>query len=250
VPEPLRLSFAPGLFVLVGPDTDPTSQLRDAVSDAAKAGHHTVSAVIEPGREWAVGPLLDAGFHPGRQLLQLRCALPIEAHTTIVTRPFRPGSPDEVAWLAVNNRAFHWHPEQSGWTLEQLHDHMREPWFDPDGFFLHEADGKIVGFCWTKVHVPTDHEPQPVGEIFVIGVDPAYHGRGLGRALTVVGLTHLSSLGIERGMLYVESDNAAALQMYDRLGFREHHRLVWYSHPCAVESSVPTSEPASSEAVS
>ena len=47
------------------------------------------------------------------------------------------------------------------------------------------SDGRLAGFCWTKVH---DDEEPPLGEIYVIAVDPDFVGRGLGRALTVAGL--------------------------------------------------------------
>ena len=166
----------------------------------------------------------DVGLHPGRRLHQMRRSLPVEPALDppprLATRPFRVGV-DEAAWLEVNNRAFHWHPEQGGWDLDTLRARQQQPWFDPAGFLMVDdvapsGDAHLVGFCWTKVHA--DMHPV-MGEIYVIAVDPSAHGRGLGRALTLAGLAHLSDRGVPVGMLYVDADNSAAVALYQSLGF-------------------------------
>ena len=160
-----------------------------------------------------------AGLQRGRELRQLRRPLPVEQPSNLPVRPFEPGR-DEAAWLEVNNRAFSWHPEQGGWDLETLRNREQQPWFDPAGFLLHEREGKLAGFCWTKVH--PDHRP-PLGEIYVVAVDPSFRGLGLGRALVLAGLDHLARQGLTMGMLYVDADNAGALRLYEELGFTTDH---------------------------
>jgi mycothiol synthase len=164
------------------------------------------------------------GLTPGRVLYQMRRPLPVEESLrpegpALTTRPFQVGS-DEEAWLEVNNRAFHWHPEQGGWTEETIKAREVQPWFDADGFLLYEPEddpGRLAGFCWTKVHNPS------LGEIYVVAVDPDFTGRGLGRQLTLAGLGYLASKGLSEAMLYVDATNAPAVKLYVELGFTVNH---------------------------
>jgi mycothiol synthase len=164
------------------------------------------------------------GFTQARVLWQMRRSLlaPLaEPHLPegVHLRPFVVGA-DEREFLRVNNAAFDWHPEQGGWDLDQVKLREAEPWFDPNGFLLAvDADDRLLGFHWTKVHGDEGHSHEPIGEVYVLGVDPSARGMHLGAALTLAGLRHLRDRGLRQVMLYVEADNDAAVRVYHDLGF-------------------------------
>ena len=190
---------------------------------------------------------LSLGFDRVRVLWQLRRSLlaPVpgaDLPAGVILREFRPGKDDE-AWLALNAKAFAGHPDQGRWTRRDLEARMAEAWFDPAGFLLAErtVDRALLGFHWTKVHGAVRHDhaggPQgthdhdPIGEVYVLGVDPSAQGTGLGRALTLAGLRHLRDQGLHQVMLYVEADNHAATKLYQRLGFSRWATDVCFQRP-------------------
>ncbi|MGW4763477.1 mycothiol synthase [Streptomyces pseudogriseolus] len=140
----------------------------------------------------------------------------------VTVRTFEPGR-DDAAWLALNAAAFAHHPEQGSLTQRDLDDRKAEQWFDPEGFFLAERDGRLTGFHWTKVHAD-----EGLGEVYVLGVAPGAQGGGLGKALTTIGLRHLADRGLPTAMLYVDADNKAAVSVYERLGFVTHETDLMY----------------------
>jgi mycothiol synthase len=194
------------------------SELLTAVSRAAGSSLR----IWTRGDKAPLNDVLPAlGYTSTRTLLQMRCPLGTSSVAEpawpdgVVVRTFRVGI-DEEPWLAVNNAAFAGHPEQAGWTSEDLRAREAEAWFDPAGFFLADLDGRIVGFHWTKVHEKVGGN---LGEVYVIGVDPSTQGKGLGEALLLRGLQHLKDLGLATVLLYVEADNRGAIALYERHGF-------------------------------
>lgn len=199
-------------------------------------------------RLWSHGDLPGAkniaertGFNRIRTVIQMRRSLndPIpELPSDIAIRSFLVGI-DNEEWIALNNRAFIGHPEQSNWNLKDLEIRLKESWFDHRGFLIAEESGAMTGFCWTKVHgghthQHSDNEPEhdhdPIGEIYIMGVDPGHQGKGIGRAVTIAGLKHLRYQGIFSAMLYVDAANQGAISLYQSLGFTEWGRDVLYRY--------------------
>lgn len=235
-----------GYLNLVAASEDSTAMAEVVVHPEARR-RRIGAALIRTGlteggdgaRVWAHGDLEAAratasalGLVAVRKLLQMRRSLselpPVTADDVRVTT--YPGQDVDEELLRVNNAAFAWHPEQGGWTEAELAERRAEPWFDPAGLFLaydREASPgqRLLGFHWTKVHGPD------LGEVYVVAVDPAAQGRGLGAMLTLVGLHGLAErLGPEATvMLYVEADNSAAVRTYRKLGFEVFNMDVAYT---------------------
>ncbi|MGB3828108.1 MAG: mycothiol synthase [Ornithinimicrobium sp.] len=216
-------------------------------------GHGLLRQVLStwPGaRGWAHGDLPAAqalaaahALHPVRELWQMSRPLnhddpadlpELELPPGFAVRSFEVGR-DEQSWLRVNAEAFADHEEQGRTTLHDLQDRIHETWFDPHGFLLVEdvsdpEHPRLAAFHWTKVEPAAPGSSRATaGEVYVVGVAPAYQGRGLGRATTLLGLRHLRACGLNEVTLYVDGDNAAAVATYRRLGFERTAIDVMYA---------------------
>ncbi len=221
-----------GFALLRGPDLDlavaPDARghgLGTALAEAALAeASSRVTAWSHADHPAAAALARSLGFEAVRALwVMRRDASPVEVPSVegVTIRGYRPDDASEV--VRVNAAAFAHHPEQGSMDAANLAERMAEPWFDPAGLLVADAGGGLWGFHWTKQH------SDALGEVYVVAVDPAAQGRGLGRALTAAGLTHLAGLGVREIILYVESDNAPAIATYSHLGFSHTETHVQYA---------------------
>lgn len=173
---------------------------------------------------WAFGTL------PGGDALARRLGLSPVRALLRMERPLRSDEPGgkypegyriltytperAAALLALNAQAFAHHPEQGRLTAQEFDVLTRQPWFDAAGFFILLHGDDVVGLHWTKRH------GDGLGEVYLIAVDKAHEGRGLGSAMLAHGLAHLAAEGDHTVQLYVEGDQDRVVRMYQNAGFR------------------------------
>ena len=200
------------------------------------------------------------GLHRTRELLRMSCPtdclvvnLPdLSPDVTILTlaeADARFGQDTMNAEMVrVNNAAFSWHPEQSGWTTDDVVSRRHEPWFAPDECFValltDQPEGqstprhlapesgaapRVAGFVWTKLHGVSPTTPAgEAGELYLVGVHPHSQGKRIGTVLTSLAFRRLAARGVPELILYVEGDNTNALKVYGRSGFSVARRDVAY----------------------
>lgn len=197
-------------------------------------GRALLGAVPDSG-VWAFGDL-DAAHQfasathlvERRRLLVMQRRLEAGGDDHAGIRTFDPAT-DTDQFLALNEEAFAWHPEQAHFSRADLNARLAEDWYDPAGFLVADDAEGLTGFHWTKRH------PDGRGEVYILATHPRVQGTGLGRRLLAAGLDHLAAKGCPTVHLYVEASNVRAVELYDRAGFAVVHSDVLYGP--AAESS-------------
>jgi L-amino acid N-acyltransferase YncA len=88
----------------------------------------------------------------------------------------------------------------------------------PDLRLVAELDGEVAGVVWGTA---TSSRPVYAGVVeHSVYVDPAYAGRGLGRALLEAFLARAEAAGVWTVQAGIFPENAVSLALHESLGFR------------------------------
>lgn len=114
----------------------------------------------------------------------------------------------------------------TGWAEIKSRQVLSEVDFHPEGCYVAEANGKVVGYLTTTVTVARRQ-----GRIANMVVDAEYRGQGLGRALIQTALADFRDRGLLIARIEALADNEAACGLYRGLGFQELSRQVRFAMP-------------------
>ena len=90
-------------------------------------------------------------------------------------------------------------------------------------------EDRPVGYCWTRKILLAGPDPQEnKGLIHMMGVDPEYRNKGIGKKVLLAGLRYLKCSNIYRVELTVDKENPAARGLYQSVGFKGSMILEWY----------------------
>ncbi len=205
---------------------DPTQRSAGSYAAVAQA---LEADLREPMALWAFDEVqadgaVSRGLIETRAIVEMRRPLPAafsELPAGMAVAPFVMDR-DETNWLVLNQKVFANHPEAGSIDSADLALRMAQSWFDPAGLLILHHGSEPIGYVWTKEH------PGGVGEIYMIGLIPEYRGRGLARPLTRIGLERLATKGVATAMLYAEASNAAAIGLYESMGFSIVRRIALF----------------------
>ena len=198
-----------------------------AVDRTRELGIMTLHANISQDSFTAKRFLTRMGFTFVRRFLELRLdltemVLPEISKIASRCRPLQPSEEGRLTQLQNRSFAGTWGFNPN--TIEEITYRINLPNSSPDDIFLIFDSDKPVGYCWTR----TESWKKTVGRIYMLGVDPDYRGRGLGRQLLLAGLSCLKSKSLRVAVLTVDSENKAARVLYKSVGFELWKSSLWY----------------------
>ena len=167
-----------------------------------------------------------AGFQVIRRSLELEVGLVWLPEPGETTLPISYPDPDEADRLTdIQNRSFTGSWGFSPNTTEEIR-HALGTGDAAEGICLAMDGERPAGYCWSRIQ--ENGKGESWGRIGMVGVDPEYRGRGLGRDLLLAGLAYLRGKGLRLARLTVDSENTVACALYHSIGFTLRETSLWY----------------------
>jgi len=198
---------------------------------AKESGARVVHVNVPEDNVAAKGLLSELGFGFVRRFLDLRLKLSdaqllAGEQVALPCRHLQPGEEDKLT--EIQNRSFAGTWAYNPNTAEEIAYRLGLIGCSPEDVILILQEDKPVGYCWTATNLGEDAAGTNRGRIFMLGVDPDYRGKGVGKRALLAGLAHLMSKGVEAAELTVDSENAAACALYESVGFKVSSTSAWY----------------------
>lgn len=142
-------------------------------------------------------------------------------------RSLAPAEADKLT--LIQNRAF-----ADSWgfnpnTTDEIAYRINLSCSSPKNIIVVCLKNQLVGYCWMRLMMDENLEAGGItGEIHMLGVDPDFRRRGIGREVLLAGLSHLKSKGVTIVQLTADGEDPAPLALYESVGFEIDSRIEWY----------------------
>lgn len=110
------------------------------------------------------------------------------------------------------------------WKSRKAADIAEDCRANPEGVFVAEQDGQVIGYITTRIDATTQK-----GRIPNLAVDAAVRGSGLGRRLIGHALDYFRAQGMKLAQIETMASNSVGQHLYPACGFEEIARQVHYA---------------------
>ena len=209
-----------------------TELIRRALRRAEAAESKVAQACIPEINLTAKNLALRLGFRFIRQFYELQLDLSNIRLPDVERRGYiiRSLGPDEADNLThIQNRAF-----ADSWgfnpnTLDEIAYRINLSCCAPENIMMAYLENKPVGYCWTRIMIEDNPAVGDMkGEIHMLGVDPDFRKKGIGRNVLLAGLADLKNKGVATVELTADGEEPAAMGLYESVGFKVYSRTEWY----------------------
>ena len=127
---------------------------------------------------------------------------------------------DSCKLTNLQNDAFksHWGYEKN--TSSEIKEEITKKY---NTIFIHKNKShSILGYVWIM------QTQDFISKINMLGIDPDFTGKGLGKYLLYYALKHQNNNGLKKVILDVDSRNTQACKLYEKFGFNKYLSLTWW----------------------